>query len=277
MNDQQIKVLKASGEYEPFSEEKVKSSLKRAGAKKELIDKIVSHIKSKLYDGISTRQIYSLVFALLRKFESHLASKYNLKQAIMELGPSGYPFEKFVAGILEHEGYRVEVGQIVQGKCISHEIDVIAKKENEHFMIECKFHNRPGTKSDIKVALYIYARFLDVQESWVKIAGHRQKFHQPWLVTNTKVTSEVKSYAKCVGLQVISWDYPADFNLRFLIEKRGLHPVTCLNSLNQSEKGKLLENGIVFCRDLIQKKIDFLPAVSVNKAKKEALGICGNK
>lgn len=283
-NYPRIKVLKASGECEPFSEEKVRSSLKRAGAEKELIEKIIKHLRGELYEGISTRQIYSHVFALLKKFESHLASKYNLKQAIMELGPSGYPFEKFMAGILVYEGYQIEVGQIVQGKCVSHEIDVIAQKDpsigsgrGKHFMVECKFHNRPGTKSDIQVALYTYARFLDVEKAWVEIAGHKEKFHQAWLVTNTKVTSEVKTYARCVGLKVISWDYPPDFSLRFLIEKSRLYPVTCLNSLNQSEKRKLLENGIVFCRDLIEEKIDFLPPTIAEKVRKEAIKVCQNE
>lgn len=270
----QIKVKKASGEYEPFSEEKVRSSLQRAGAEEELINKIISHIKSELYDGISTKEIYSHVFSLLRKAKSHLVSKYNLKQAIMELGPSGFPFEKFVAGILEHEDYQVEVGQIVQGKCVSHEIDVIAQKENEHFMIECKFHNRPGRKSDLKVALYTYGRFLDVEKAWIKIAGHREKFHQGWLVTNTKVTSEVKTYARCVNLKVISWDYPPDFSLRFLIEKSGLHPVTCLNSLSRAEKRRVLEAGIVFCRDLVKKQIEILAKDRLQQAKLEATSIC---
>lgn len=272
-----MKVKKASGEYEPFSEEKVRSSLKRAGAEKELIGKIIGQIKGELYDGIPTKEIYSHVFGLLRKARTPVASKYNLKQAIMQLGPSGFPFEKFIAGILEHEGFGVEVGQIVQGRCVSHEIDVIAQKDNQHFMIECKFHNRPGTRSDIKVALYIHARFLDVQKAWVKIAGHRQKFHQGWLVTNTKVTADVKTYAKCVGLKVVSWDYPADSSLRFLIEKSDLHPVTCLNSLSRGEKRKLLEAGIVFCRDLVDRKIDFLPSILVKKAKEEALEACREK
>lgn len=281
MTDKQVRVLKASGEYEPFSEEKVRSSLQRAGAEKELADKIIENIKGELYDGISTKEIYSQIFGLLREWESPLISKYNLKQAIMELGPSGYPFEKFVAGVLKNYGYQVEVGQTVQGKCVSHEIDVIAQKnpstssgQGEHYMIECKFHNRPGIKVDIQTALYTYARFLDVQGAWVETSGHRSKFHQPWLVTNTKVTLEVKTYGQCVGLKVLSWDYPAEENLRFLIEQSNLHPLTCLTSLSRTEKGRLLEAGLVFCRDLLEQKIDFLSPMILAKAQKEVLGVC---
>lgn len=245
-----IKVLKASGELEPFSEEKVRSSLQRARAESQTIEKIVAHVKNELYEGISTQKIYSHIFDLLRKEKSNLVSRYNLKEAIMELGPTGFPFEKFVAGILAAYNYVVEVGKIVEGKCVSHEIDIIAQKENEHFMIECKFHNRPGTKTDVKAALYVYARFLDVQNAWLATPGHRQKFHQAWLVTNTKVTSEAIDYTRCVGLKLISWDYPPEGSLRFLIEKSGLHPLTALESLSPSEKRRLLAQGIVFQKDL---------------------------
>jgi Holliday junction resolvase len=275
MDDQPIRVLKASGEYEPFSEAKVRSALGRSGAEGELIDKIISHLSDDLYDGISTKEIYGHVFALLRKLQSAAVSKYGLKRAIMELGPSGYPFERFVAGILEKDGYEVAVGQVVQGKCVEHEIDVIARKNDKHFMIEAKFHNQPGAKTDIQVALYTYARFLDVKQAWVGLAGHRQHFHQAWLVTNTKVTSMVKDYAQCVGLKVISWDYPAKGSLRYMIEKSGLHPITCLRSLRQADKSRLLEEGMVFSRDLLDRKIDFLPSALVTKARREAATVCG--
>lgn len=273
MSNQPIKVLKASGEYEPFSEKKVRSSLKRAGADRKLIEKIINHVKGELYDGISTKKIYAHVFKLLRKLESPLASKYNLKQAIMELGPSGYPFEKFIGGILANKGYLVEVDRVIEGKCVSHEIDVMAQKGTELFLVECKFRNRPGTKLDLKIALYTYARFLDAAKTEVEIGGKRDKFHQAWLVTNTKVTTEFKKYAKCVDLKVTSWDYPADASLRLLIEKSGLHPVTCLSSLSRSNKRALLEAGIVFCQDLVDQKIDFLPADLVRRAKKEISAI----
>jgi hypothetical protein len=84
----------------------------------------------------------------------------------MELGPSGFPFEKYVAEILKYQGYRVEVGVIVEGFCVKHEVDIIAEKEAKHFMIECKFHNQPGTFCDVKIPLYINSRFLDIEKMW---------------------------------------------------------------------------------------------------------------
>ncbi|MBI4100718.1 restriction endonuclease [Candidatus Microgenomates bacterium] len=235
-----INVVKASGEIEPFSEEKVRASLRRAGADNNLTSQLVSHVKGELYNGIPTKVIYSHIFDLLRKEKSRLSSRYNLKEAIMQLGPTGFPFEKFVAGILGFSGYSCEVGKIVRGKCVAHEIDVAAQKDNERLMIECKYHNQPGAKTDIKTALYVYARFLDVQES----------FNQGWLVTNTKATTDARVYAECVGLKLISWDWPPENSLRFLIEKSGLHPITALNFLDEGEKKDLLAKGVVFQKDL---------------------------
>jgi Holliday junction resolvase len=274
MVSEPILVQKRSGEHEPFSEEKVRSSLHRAGADEELIDKIVDHVKSKLYDGITTKEIYAHVFARLRELRSPVVSKYDLKGAILELGPSGFPFERFVAGILQAHGYEVAVGRIIQGKCVDHEIDVIAQKDDQHFMIEAKFHNLPGMKSDIRDALYTYARFLDVQEAWVEIAGHRRHLHQAWLVTNTKLTSKVKEYAQCVGLKVISWDYPPEGSLRSLIEESGLIPVTCLTSLGDDDKRALVDAGFLFARDLLEQEIDFLPRRIRQRAGREAAAVC---
>lgn len=234
-----VNVTKASGEMEPFSEDKVRFSLQRAGANQDLIAKILSHIKGELYDGIPTQKIYTHIFDLLKHEKTPLLSRYNLKEAIMQLGPTGFPFERFVAGILAVNDYKVEVDKIVEGKCVAHEIDVAAQKDGKSFMIECKYHNRPGTKTDVKVALYVWARFLDVQST----------FNQGWLVTNTKATIEACDYARCVGLKLISWDWPAGESLRDLIEKSELHPVTSLG-LSYSDKQKLLAKGIVFQKDL---------------------------
>ena len=243
-----MKVRKASGELEEFSAQKVKNGLLRAGATEELADKILDHLEPELYEEIPTREIYSHVFSLLKKWGLPLASKYNLKSAIRELGPSGYPFEQFVASILLRLGYQVKVGEIVQGKCVAHEIDVIAQKNGSLFLVETKFHNRAGTKSDIQTALYVWARFLDVSQK-------SADFKEGWLVTNTKATAQAITYANCVGLKVVSWDYPENFSLRYLIEKSKLHPITCLQTLKENEKKILLKKGVVFCQDLARGKI----------------------
>lgn len=236
-----INVVKATGEIEPFSKEKVISSLIRAGASQELAETIISQITPRLYQNIPTFEIYSAVMRILKKEQKETAEKYNLKKAIMDLGPTGYPFEKYATAVLQALGHKVEVNKIISGKCVSHEIDIIAQNK-EKYMIECKFHGIPGGRTEIKVALYTYARFLDVRE--------KGGFDVPWLITNTKVTSEVKTYALCVGMRITAWDYPEGESLNEMIDKSGLYPITAAITLSKKEKQNLIEKGIVFCRDL---------------------------
>lgn len=269
-----IRVLNAAGEYEPYSEEKVRGSLARAEADGEFQNKVVEHLRPILYDGIPTKVVYKEILHLLKKLKSPIASRYHLKQAIMELGPTGYPFEKFYAGILSSYGYKTSTNEFIKGKCVIHEIDIVADPSADSvsslqagsgpagkIMIECKFHHEPGTRSDVKDGLYTYARFLDIRE---------RGYNECWLVTNTKATSELIAYGQCVGLKIISWNYPNGFSLRDLVSQRDLHPVTILNSLTDSQKQELLRNDIVFCHELFNTKLNILPKDVMEKAKNEA-------
>lgn len=246
----EIVVIKASGEKVPFQQEKLRKSLMRSGAHDNQIDEILSEISLQLYQGIPTKKIYRIAYNLLREHSGHLAAKYHLKRGIMELGPSGFPFEKFIGEILKHQGYSVKVGEIVKGKCVNHEIDVIAEKDHHHFMIECKYHNQPGTISDVKIPLYIQARFKDVEAAWIQLPGHGTKFHQGWVVTNTRFTSDAIQYGTCAGLNLLGWDFPKKNSLKEQIDTLGLYPVTCLTTLTKIEKQQLLENNVVLCKEI---------------------------
>jgi hypothetical protein len=245
-----IRITKASGVIVPFSEEKLRISLQRTGADEYIIDGVLKEVQSKLYEGISTKKIYRIAFNLLKGASSPLAAKYHLKRGIMELGPSGYPFEKFIGEILKYQGYAVKVGEIVKGKCVNHEIDVIAEKDHHHFMIECKYHNQLGTISDVKIPLYIQARFKDVEAAWIQLPGHGTKFHQGWVVTNTRFTSDAIQYGICAGLHLLGWDFPKKDSLKEQIDKLRLYPLTCLTSLTKAEKASLLGKEIVLCKEI---------------------------
>jgi hypothetical protein len=245
-------ITKASGEKEPFTKNKLRQSLLRAGATGELADQIVQDIQTNLTKGMSTKLIYKRAHKLLSKFSRPSAGRYHLKTGIMELGPSGFPFETYLSEILKHRGYQVQVGKIVEGKCVRHEVDVIAEKDDQHFMVECKYHNSPGMVCDVKIPLYIQARFKDVEARWKEIQGHGEKFHQGWVVTNTRFTSDAITYGTCTGLNLVSLDFPQQGSLRDMIEETGLYPLTCLTSLTQREKKSLLEKRIVLCREICQ-------------------------
>lgn len=245
-----ITITKATGEKEPFEKSKLLRSLTRAGATDILAEKIASEISKGLRTGMSTRQIYKKAHDALRKASRPTAGRYHLKNGIMELGPSGFPFELYVSEILKQNNFEVQVGKIVEGHCVNHEVDVIAQKDNRHFMIECKYHNSPGMVCDVKIPLYIQARFQDVEARWKLIPGHGEKFHQGWVVTNTRFTADAIKYGTCSGLNLVSLDYPQGESLRDMIEETGLYPLTCLTTLTQQEKKSLLEKKIVLCRDI---------------------------
>lgn len=245
-----MNIVKNSGDIVPFDAEKLINSLRRARANEELIQQIVKEVKASLYDGMTTKQIYKMAFKMLKGKSSVSASRYKLKNAIMELGPTGFPFEKFVGKILEQEGFQTEVGVIVQGHCVAHEIDVAALKDDKHYMIECKYHSDKGRFCDVKIPLYIQSRFIDVERQWKKRPGHDRKFHQGWVYTNTRFTTDAIHYAECMGLGLTSWDYPKNNSLKYRIDMAGLHPLTSLTTLTKAEKSKLLDKGIVLCKEL---------------------------
>ncbi len=267
-------VIKANGEKEPFSEKKVMLSIEKARISHALAPHVLAHVKEKLYENIPTAEIYRHIIEFLGSSgHPYVQAKYGLKRAIMDLGPTGYPFEDFVAKVLDAHGYHTKIRQVVSGSCITHEIDVIAAKNGKTAMIEAKFHNNPGTRSDVHVALYTKSRFEDVKE--------KNMFDEAWVVTNTKVTIDAIDYAKCAGMKVLGWSYPEGEGLRDLIEKYHLHPVTMLTTLGQSLKQKLLDNHIVLCRDICLNKslIDMLPISSVEKQNTlaEAAFVCEEK
>ncbi len=284
MNRQSVRITKASGEKVPFSEEKLRHSLERSGATESQIDFVVDEVSGLLYEGIPTGKIYRKAYEMLRKRSRSKAARYKLKKAIMELGPSGYPFERFVGAILEQQGFRSEVGVVVEGRCVSHEIDVLAVKNSKLILVECKFHNRPGVKCDVKVPLYIHSRFRDVimarnssndpgKASDEQLAHLRQLLnsnhftdYEGWIVTNTRFTDDAISYGTCSGMVLLGWDYPGRNSLKHRIGLSGLHPVTCLSSLNRKEKEYLLEKGVVLCR-MVPDEIGLLRDLGLSDAR----------
>ena len=261
-----INIIKANGEKALFKIEKLINSLEKSEADKTIIDQIVKDIESVVYDGMTTKKIYKMAFKMLKGKSRVSASKYKLKKAIMELGPTGFPFEKFVGEILKQEGFDTKVGVIVQGNCVQHEVDVIAEKDNKHYMIECKYHSDNGRFCNVKIPLYIYSRFLDVEKQWERQKGHETKLHQGGIYTNTRFTSDAIQYGTCVGLMLVSWDYPKQNSLKDRIDKSGLHPLTSLTTLTKAEKSKLLEKGIVLCKELHEKPA-LLEQIGVQKSR----------
>lgn len=267
MDTSLITVTKSSGKKMPFLEEKLIRSLKRSGASKSQIKTIVTCIKKELYKGISTKQIYNRAFALLKQQQPVCASKYKLKKAIYELGPTGFPFERFVGAIYSYSGYEIKIGQIIQGKCVSHEVDVIATKNNKTMVIECKFHSDQGRNCNVKIPLYIHSRYSDI------IDCEKNKYLLPsegWVITNTRFTTDAITYGNCSGLHLLSWSYPEGNSLKDLIDRLGLYPITVLSLLSNKEKVFLLEQDVVLCRQLL-KEVFLLDHLGILESRKKRI------
>ncbi|QJB29833.1 restriction endonuclease [Chitinophaga oryzae] len=243
-------MIKANGDTEPFDEDKIRRSLIRSGTAPDMVDTIIGKVGERVYDNITTRKLYKIVFNELQKRRRPAAGKYHLKNAIMELGPTGFPFESFVASLFRADGYQVITGEMVEGHCVKHEVDVIADNGKDQFMMECKFHSRTGTVCDVKTALYVRARFWDIEKKLAAQQGKDSKLFKGWLVTNTRLTADAEQYGICSGLALMSWNFPAGQSLRERIDASGLYPVTCITSLSREEKEKLLAANIVLCKDL---------------------------
>ncbi|MDP3875190.1 MAG: restriction endonuclease [bacterium] len=247
---EQITVLKASGKRETFELEKLSASLLHSGATEEAVKKVLSHILPELRDGMTTNDIYEHAFSILQGISKPVARSYSLRRAVMDLGPSGFPFEDFVAEVLKAKGFKCETRQTVLGGCVPHEVDVVAYNDKKLIMVEAKFHNELGTKSDLKVVLYIKARFDDLRENVFNYGGTNRHITDCWLITNTKFSSTAIHYGVCKNLTMIGWNYPEKGGLQDMIEDEALHPITCLVSLLATDKKTLLGEKIVLCSDI---------------------------
>lgn len=240
-----IWIVKADGEKEPFDAHKLDHSLQRAGASSEARQRVLKAVQDELQDGMRTEDIYARAFDMLRDDAvPAVAARYSVKRAIFALGPSGFPFEQFLAEILKAHGWSTKTGQALTGRCAPHEVDVLAEKAGRRVGIEAKFHNEPGGKTDIKDALYVFARYEDLRHSPEKSS----KVDEGWLVTNTRFTRNAIRYAQCSNLTLIGWDYPRSRGLMRMIEEARVHPLTALTTLSDSEKHRLMENKIVLCK-----------------------------
>ena len=259
-------VTKRSGEREEFDEGKVMRAILRVGVTETVAEEILDSVKRDMYDGITTEEIYRKVHQLLDKKK---AVKFRLKEAILDLGPEGYYFESFVGKLFQALGYSVKLREMLQGKCVSHEIDVIVEKGGEKYVVECKFHNSPGMKCNIQTALYTYARFLDVNESLPHTG--------PWLVTNTKFTTDVMRYAGCVGMRLLGWRFPEEGSLENLIDDNRLYPLTTLG-LKRAYERTLLDRNFILVSDLVKNKeylYELLPEAEAERVLLKAKDILG--
>jgi hypothetical protein len=242
----QITVIKRDGSEVIFDDARVVRSMERVGVPRELFDRVLANIKEKVQadNTITTDEIFYHVREFLINKDKRSALKLNLRQAVFQLGPTGFPFEKYLGKIFESQGYKIQVNLIMEGECVSHEIDLLIEKNGKREIIEAKFHNQNGAKTDVQVLLYTYARFLDVRE--------KNNIDDVWVATNTKLSSDAITYAECKGMKALAWNYPPEENLHEFVEKPKMYPITTLTDLTIEEERRLIDNGLVLAADLLK-------------------------
>ena len=275
-----MNIVKHSGDIVAFSPDKLRRSLTKSGANASVVDDIMKKIQNEIYEGISTKKIYKMAFALLKKKANSHAARYNLREAIRLLGPAGFFFEKYIARLFASEGHKTLTNLTLFGKCISHEVDVVIKKNDVVAMVECKFHMGREAVSDVKVPMYILSRFNDLKERKHPIFAEKDIISACWIVTNNRFTTDAIDFAKCTGLNLLSWDYPRNDNLKTKNDTNGLYPITCLTTLTLAEKDRLLNLDIIVVRELafsseLLEKIGLSP-IRIKKVLRETSELCRN-
>lgn len=270
-----VLITKADGEREPFDPSKLERSLEHAGASSTMRAQVVAHVMRELKPGMMTEEIYKHAFDMLQREENApVAARYSMKRAVFALGPSGFPFEQFFGEVLRAHGWRVRNDLTLMGRCAPHEVDVLAEKDGKRIGIEAKFHNDPGGKTDIQVALYVHARYHDLATT----PDQSSRVDEGWLVTNTRFTKNAIRYAQCSNLTLIGWDYPRGKGLLDMIERARVHPLTALTSLTDGQKRTLLENKIVLCKSVqtphVLEEHGIKPA-NIPRILEEARALCG--
>lgn len=259
-----VDIKKSSGQSEPFNRQKLCVSLEKAGAPRNIAQSICKHVEQKITPNISTHRIFRSALRELIKTDRDVAARYSMHRGIAALGPAGFVFEQYVEAILQAYGYRTKRNTLMKGACITHEIDVMAMKDNVHYLLELKYHNEQGIKTHVPVVMYADARLEDI----AKVENRKEKGkyeHRMWLITNTKFTDTAITYAKCKRIKLTGWNYPHDESLEDMIANKKLYPVTILPSISSEILSVLAQKQIILAQDLATYDINDLMALGMNR------------
>jgi hypothetical protein len=266
-----IEILKSNGDYEEFDREKLRGSLLRSSASLVTTNDVIKTVERKLKNGMTTSEIYRIAYSILNKKEKRIAMRYSVKRSVMDLGPTGFPFEKYISQIFKKKGYKTMVGVTLPGKCVNHEVDVIAYDENELILMEVKFHNQLSIKSDTKVALYVKARWDDLKDQPIKLEKELTRLPTRCiLVTNTSFTDNSVEYAKCSDIGMISWDYPDKGSLFDLINDTMQHPITIITELSNFQKTELIKKDYITANQIVENP-KILQKIGINQSKQDKI------
>ncbi len=245
-------VIKADGTKQLFAREKVIWTCLRMGTTRKVAETIAKKIEIRMYDGIETRKILQMIFRLISKYKPAVKHQIDLRKSL-SLMKSKPDFERFIQILLSEHGYEITPNRIIRGKCVEHEVDAIARKNGETYIVEVKRHFNYHTPTGLDVGRIARAVYEDVTEGF-KLGLNNLKIDKAMIVCNTKLSEHAKRYANCRGIRHIGWSSPPEFDLQTMIEEKKLYPITYLKGLKTEEREKLSSAGIILLRQLNEKK-----------------------
>lgn len=263
------KIRKSTGETVFFSQDKLCSSIVRAGANKTQAEKICSLVNQKIRPGMTTSFIFRDTLRHLMREDIDIAVKYSIKRGINALGPDGFLFEKFLEALLRQDGFHTKKSQMMKGRCVTHEVDILAWKDSNYYMVEAKYRNDQSARTHIDQVMYADARMKDIASNSQNNGNGTKHFHT-WIMTNTVFTDQSQKFAECADVRLTGWNYPNKDSLQKMIERTRAYPITVLPSMSHDARQKLTAHGLVLVQDILPytketliKDFDIAPATAV--------------
>ncbi|MFA7199185.1 MAG: restriction endonuclease [Methanoculleus sp.] len=242
------RVTKANGSLQAFDPRRVRRTLRKMGLNEEDAARIAGDIEEEVSDGIRTSAVLRMIRTRAGTVRPAVSHRTNLRRALALIPPKP-EFEEFVRVLLRENGYRVETGCILAGRCGEHEVDAIAEKDGTTIFVEVKHHANHHRTTGLDEGRIARAICEDLQEGFrsgrctVSIDG-------ALIVCNTKLSEHAKRYATCRGIGHIGWDYPEDCNFRTMIEDTGSYPITIVGGVSRSVATRLAAAGFLTAKQV---------------------------
>jgi hypothetical protein len=255
-----IVIIKSNGDEAVLDPLKITHTLQRAGATPELARGIAEKIAREAWRGMRTKEIYKMAMRELRKNHPAVAARYSLRDAIFRLGPAGFEFEKYMTLLLRAHGFKAVMPEILQGRCITHEVDILGEKDSRKFMAECKLRQSTNIYINIKDTMSTWARFIDLQEGAED--GKCPRVDDAWIITNSRFSYDSIQYGTCKKMMMLSWNTPKDRPLPAWIDEKKLYPITVLSRLNKMHLDAFGRAEILLLENLVKYKIGDLAKIT---------------
>jgi hypothetical protein len=249
-------VTKADGSKQPFDREKIVQTCQRMGANFEVASQIATKIETSIHEGISTKAILQKIFDLMREQNSAVKHVFDLREGL-SLMVSKPEFEVFVRVLLLHGGFQVKPNAVLRGLCGEHEVDAIATKNGEVYIVEAKHHSTYHALTGLDESRIARAILEDLTDGYAKGITDF-KVDRAIIVTNTRYSEHALQYGSCRGILQIGWDSPEGLGIREIVGKYRLYPLSCLRGVSTETRLRLVESGIVLIKQLLEQDSRYL-------------------